>query len=191
MLPRLLWAPPWRRLPLRLRWLRPPPGPALCPAPPPHVVMETDPGGPKPRPRKRPATTLATPPACTLCLEPCEVRLGAWNLRGRLEAFWESVEGNNGSLIGYFGDSPGSTLRCPHPPCPARYHARCLAPHFLGAEPKELLPLGGNCPSCQQEVLWGELIGCGDGDDEWVELGDPTLGHWTDELLQGQQAEPE
>ncbi|XP_052543647.1 structure-specific endonuclease subunit SLX1-like isoform X2 [Tympanuchus pallidicinctus] len=157
MLPRLLWAPPWRRLPLRLRWLRPQPGPALHPAPPPHVVMEMDPGGPKPRPRKRPATTLATPPACTLCLEPCE----------------------------------GRTLRCPRPPCPARCHARCLAPHFLGAEPKELLPLGGTCPSCQQEVLWGELIGCGDGDDEWAALGDPTLGHWTDELLQGQRAEPE
>ncbi|OXB53408.1 hypothetical protein ASZ78_007885 [Callipepla squamata] len=74
-LPRLLWAPPWYRLPLRLRWLRPPPCPTLCPAPPPHVVMETDPGGPRPRPRKRPTPPLTTPSACTLCLEPCE---GHW-----------------------------------------------------------------------------------------------------------------
>ncbi|XP_072207349.1 structure-specific endonuclease subunit SLX1-like [Excalfactoria chinensis] len=157
MLPRLLWAPPWRRLPLRLRWLRPPPGPALCPAPPPHVVIEIDPAGPKPRPKKRPTPTLATPPPCTLCSEPCE----------------------------------GPILRCPRPPCPARCHARCLAPRFLGAEPKELLPLGGTCPCCQQEVLWGELMGHGDGDDEWADLEDPALGHWTDELLQSQQEDPE
>ncbi|KAK2511807.1 hypothetical protein Q9966_016548 [Columba livia] len=31
---------PWNRLPLRLRWLRPPPRPLLSPAPPPHVVVE-------------------------------------------------------------------------------------------------------------------------------------------------------
>ncbi|XP_015733422.1 structure-specific endonuclease subunit SLX1-like [Coturnix japonica] len=157
MLPRLLWAPPWRRLPLRLRWLRPPPGPALCPAPPRHVVVEMDPGGPRPRPKQRHPPAMGTATVCTVCSEPCQ----------------------------------GPTLRCPRPPCPARCHARCLAPRFLRSEPKELLPLGGTCPCCQQEVLWGELIGHGDGDNEWADLGDPALGHWTDELLQGQGEDPE
>uniref|UniRef100_A0A8C3QR25 GIY-YIG domain-containing protein n=1 Tax=Cyanoderma ruficeps TaxID=181631 RepID=A0A8C3QR25_9PASS len=39
LLPRLLLAPPWSRLPLKIRWLRPP-RPALELAPPPHVVEE-------------------------------------------------------------------------------------------------------------------------------------------------------
>ncbi|NXJ07840.1 SLX1 endonuclease, partial [Odontophorus gujanensis] len=108
MLPRLLWATPC----YHLRWLCSSPCPTLCPVPPPHVVVETDPGGPRPRPWKWPTPPLATPSVCTLCLEPCE----------------------------------GPTLRCPQPGCHACCHARCLAPHFLGAEQNELLPLDGTCP---------------------------------------------
>lgn len=103
MLPRLLWAPPWCRLPLRLRWLRPPPGPALCPTPPPHVVMEMSPGGLKPRPRKRPTPTLATPPVCMLCLEPCEVRFWGLGSLGSFGGISGLVGGISGPLIGYFG----------------------------------------------------------------------------------------
>ncbi|NXP94714.1 SLX1 endonuclease, partial [Passerina amoena] len=46
LLPRLLLAPPWNRLPLRIRWLRPP-RPALELAPPPHVVEEEGAGLPR------------------------------------------------------------------------------------------------------------------------------------------------
>ncbi|NXR75931.1 SLX1 endonuclease, partial [Pycnonotus jocosus] len=46
LLPRLLRAPPWSRLPLRIRWLRPP-GHALELAPPPHVVEEKGAGLPR------------------------------------------------------------------------------------------------------------------------------------------------
>ncbi|KAM6289075.1 LOW QUALITY PROTEIN: structure-specific endonuclease subunit SLX1-like, partial [Aegotheles albertisi] len=63
LLPRLLAAPPWRRLPLRLRWLRPRPRPPLRPAPPPHVVFEEEEGeGLQRRPRP-PRRGQATPPA--------------------------------------------------------------------------------------------------------------------------------
>ncbi|NXA00090.1 SLX1 endonuclease, partial [Nesospiza acunhae] len=46
LLPRLLLAPPWNRLPLRIRWLRPP-RPVLELAPPPHVVEEEGAGLPR------------------------------------------------------------------------------------------------------------------------------------------------
>nr|XP_031363455.1 structure-specific endonuclease subunit SLX1-like [Lonchura striata domestica] len=46
VLPRLLRAPPWCRLPLRIRWLRPP-GHAPELAPPPHVTQEEGAGPPR------------------------------------------------------------------------------------------------------------------------------------------------
>ncbi|XP_040399607.1 structure-specific endonuclease subunit SLX1 isoform X1 [Cygnus olor] len=173
LLPRLLRAPPWSRLPLRLRWLRPPPSPAPGPAPPPHVVVEVDPRGLRPRPPRRKATppadlatapaALAPPPPCSLCGLPCE--------------------------------GPDSApLRCPRPGCLAVTHALCLAPRFLRSEPRELLPLRGACPGCQQDVLWGELIrhyhGYHDDEEEEAGLEDPELGHWTDELRLRQGAGP-
>ncbi|NWW42091.1 SLX1 endonuclease, partial [Panurus biarmicus] len=51
LLPRLLRAPPWSRLPLKIRWLRPP-RPALELAPPPHVVEEEGAGLPRLKRRK-------------------------------------------------------------------------------------------------------------------------------------------
>ncbi|CAM9119630.1 unnamed protein product, partial [Bubo scandiacus] len=75
LLPRLLRAPPWRRLPLRLRWLRPPPRPRLAPAPPRTWPWRRRGRGrrDKPRPRRprrtRPAPTARPPPPppCGLC----------------------------------------------------------------------------------------------------------------------------
>ncbi|XP_068779234.1 structure-specific endonuclease subunit SLX1-like [Struthio camelus] len=164
LLPRLLAAPPWRRLPLRLRWLRPALGPAPGPAPPPHVTVEVDADtAPRPRPkRRRPrpppsATPPATPPpaACDLC-------------GGRFQA-------------------GAGVLRCPRPGCPAAAHPPCLAGAFLRPEPRELLPLRGPCPRCHQDLLWGDLIrhhlGYRDDDSDEEEEAAASEGHWTDELL--------
>ncbi|NWT96172.1 SLX1 endonuclease, partial [Urocynchramus pylzowi] len=52
VLPCLLRAPPWSRLPLKIRWLRPP-RPTLELAPPPHVVEEEGAGLPRLKRRKR------------------------------------------------------------------------------------------------------------------------------------------
>ncbi|XP_065511387.1 structure-specific endonuclease subunit SLX1 [Caloenas nicobarica] len=148
LLPRLLRAPPWRRLPLRLRWLRPPPRPPLRPAPPPHVVLEegAGPGGrPRPLPRKRPrppgggAEREATPPGG------CGVCGGGWEA------------------------AAPPPVRCPR--CPLAAHAPCLARLFLRPEPRELLPLHGDCPRCHAHLLWGDVIRYTLGEHEPEEAG--------------------
>ncbi|NXP49610.1 SLX1 endonuclease, partial [Heliornis fulica] len=137
LLPRLLRAPPWCRLPLRLRWLRPSPPPPLDPVPPRHVVVESGQlPARRPRPRRRmrrrssagaTAPEGDTPPAalCELCAEPCQA-------------------------------SP--PLRCPRPGCLLTAHPLCLARVFLRSEPRELLPMHGACPRCHAHLLWGDLI---------------------------------
>ncbi|XP_061299553.1 LOW QUALITY PROTEIN: structure-specific endonuclease subunit SLX1-like [Pezoporus flaviventris] len=158
VLPLLLRAPPWSRLPLRLRWLRPPPqGPApLRPAPPPHVVQEEGALPPSPRKgrgrrRPRPRGAEATPteeeatptPECALCGEEC-------------------------------GPAP-PPLRCPRPPCPMAAHPPCLARCFLRLEPRELLPVGGACPSCDSYLLWGDLIRYSLGEGDVIEGAEPQV----------------
>ncbi|XP_062036574.1 structure-specific endonuclease subunit SLX1 isoform X3 [Lepus europaeus] len=49
-------------------------------------------------------------------------------------------------------------LRCPHPSCRLRAHVICLAEEFLRGEPGQLLPLEGQCPSCKNSLLWGDLV---------------------------------
>eukprot|EP01128_Nolandella_sp_AFSM9_P006380 TRINITY_DN3262_c0_g1_i1.p1 TRINITY_DN3262_c0_g1~~TRINITY_DN3262_c0_g1_i1.p1 ORF type:complete len:351 (-),score=27.15 TRINITY_DN3262_c0_g1_i1:152-1165(-) len=44
-------------------------------------------------------------------------------------------------------------VRCPHARCSDRFHIHCLAMFFLRPHPKELLPTGGECPSCQAREL--------------------------------------
>lgn len=171
LLPRLLCAPPWSRLPLRLRWLRPPPHPPLCPAPPPHVVVEEGGAGPphgtRPRRRRRrrppdrdtpPAAEDTPPPPCALCGELCV-------------------------------EAP-PPLRCPR--CPVAAHPPCLARHFLRSDPAHLLPVGGDCPGCHTHLLWGDLIRHhlgedNDDEEEGAEPEAPALVHPTD---QPDRAEP-
>ncbi|CAL1526323.1 unnamed protein product [Lymnaea stagnalis] len=49
------------------------------------------------------------------------------------------------------------TLNCLHPSCAMVAHIICLAKHFLD-DPAKLLPIEGKCPSCQVNLLWGELV---------------------------------
>lgn len=48
-------------------------------------------------------------------------------------------------------------VQCIKPSCACVYHLICLARHFIGNN-ESLLPVEGNCPSCNSIVLWGDLI---------------------------------
>jgi structure-specific endonuclease subunit SLX1 len=41
--------------------------------------------------------------------------------------------------------------------CEQISHTVCLAKHFIGEE-KQLLPIDGNCPKCDQHLIWGKLF---------------------------------
>lgn len=76
-----------------------------------------------------------------------------------------------------------SPLRCPHPACPLQAHVICLAEEFLQVEPGQLVPLEGQCPGCQNSVLWGDLISlCGMAAQKDEDHSGLEEGHWTDLL---------
>lgn len=127
VLAHMLCTPPWARLPLTLRWLRPDFQRDLCPPPPSHVPLAF--GPPPPRCRATPSTQPDPDPDaeahCSLCAR------------------------------GFQDEVP---LCCPHPSCSVRAHMICLAEWFLQEEPGQLLPLEGQCPGCENSLLWGDLI---------------------------------
>lgn len=48
---------------------------------------------------------------------------------------------------------------CPHGECRSVSHIECLARHFQAeGMPESLIPTGGQCPSCQKDVLWISLM---------------------------------
>nr|XP_020137287.1 structure-specific endonuclease subunit SLX1 isoform X2 [Microcebus murinus] len=160
VLAHMLRAPPWARLPLTLRWLRPDFRQDLCLPPPPHMPLAF--GPPPPRgsvPRCHTSPRADTEPGmdpgaaeacCTLCAQ-----------------LLQDEEG---------------PLCCPHPGCPLRAHVICLAEEFLREEPGQLLPLEGQCPSCENSVLWGDLVWlCRMGTEE-EEESESEEEHWTDML---------
>ncbi|XP_062956806.1 structure-specific endonuclease subunit SLX1 [Cynocephalus volans] len=160
VLAHMLRAPPWARLPLTLRWLRPDFRRDLCPPPPPHVPQAF--GPPPPRtsaPRCRVGTIAATE------LEPSRGAEARCALCARV------LQDEEGPLF------------CPHPGCPLRAHVFCLAEEFLLEEPGQLLPLEGQCPSCKNSLLWGDLIWlCQMGTEEEEEDSELEEEHWTDML---------
>jgi len=51
-------------------------------------------------------------------------------------------------------------LVCPIDSCHMTSHLKCLANHFLGQGPKGdlILPIQGQCPQCQSQLQWSELV---------------------------------
>lgn len=47
-------------------------------------------------------------------------------------------------------------MTCLNPKCLLYSHVICLAKLFV--EPGEIIPIEGNCPSCKQDLLWGDLV---------------------------------
>lgn len=160
VLAHMLRAPPWLRLPLTLRWLRPDFRQELSPAPPPHMPIAFGPPPPQPSVPKRLTASeadserpldLDAKASCMLC--------------ARL------LQDEEGPLC------------CPHPGCPLRAHIICLAEEFLREDPGQLLPLEGHCPSCKNSLLWGSLVGqCRRMDTEEEEDLELEEEHWTDLL---------
>ncbi|KAG3259582.1 structure-specific endonuclease subunit SLX1 isoform X2 [Ictidomys tridecemlineatus] len=107
---------------------------------------------------------------------------GAWRTSGR--GPWEMVLIVHGfpSAVAALRDED-SPLCCPHPGCPLKTHVICLAEEFLQEEPGQLLPLEGQCPSCENSLLWGDLIRlCRMGTEEEEDGSELEEEHWTDML---------
>lgn len=82
VLAHMLRAPPWARLPLTVRWLRPDFRRDLCPAPPPHMPIAFGPPPARPSVQKRLAVREAddepqpdpgAPSSCSLCARALQV----------------------------------------------------------------------------------------------------------------------
>jgi structure-specific endonuclease subunit SLX1 len=54
----------------------------------------------------------------------------------------------------------GIALTCPNTSCNMISHLKCLANHFLAGDSKKnvLLPIQGQCPRCNHELEWTELV---------------------------------
>nr|XP_020014709.1 structure-specific endonuclease subunit SLX1 isoform X5 [Castor canadensis] len=107
----------------------------LCPPPPPHVPLAFG-----PLPPRTCALKCRTGPVADSDSGP---DLGA---------------GDSCTLCARALQDEEGPLCCPHPDCPLRAHMTCLAEEFLREEPGQLLPLEGQCPSCKNTLLWGDLI---------------------------------
>ncbi|KAM4814110.1 structure-specific endonuclease subunit SLX1 [Urocitellus parryii] len=160
VLAHMLRAPPWARLPLTLRWLRQDFRQDLCPPPPPHVPLAFGPPPPRAQLPKRCAGPVVDrerekDPGAQSCCTLCARTL----------------------------EDEDSPLCCPHPGCPLKTHVICLAEEFLQEEPGQLLPLEGQCPSCENSLLWGDLIRlCRMGTEEEEDGSELEEEHWTDML---------
>lgn len=159
VLAHMLRVPPWVRLPLTLRWLRPDFRHELSPVPPPHMPIAFGPVPPQPLVPKR----------LTASETDSERQLDG-DARGSCMLCARMLQDEEGPLC------------CPHPGCPLRAHIICLAAEFLREEPGQLLPLEGHCPSCKKSLLWGSLIGQCHVETEEEEDLELEEEHWTDLL---------
>ena len=72
-------------------------------------------------------------------------------------------------------------VRCYHGGCSLVAHVTCLAPK-LCRDSDQLVPVSGDCPLCDQELLWGELIRQSkrsmEKKKELVDVGSDILSLW-------------
>ncbi|KAJ3975412.1 hypothetical protein EV361DRAFT_503113 [Lentinula raphanica] len=61
-----------------------------------------------------------------------------------------------------YTSEPLTHALCPHHSCEGTAHLLCLSRYFLKQGSAEsMVPRGGNCPSCSNFVLWGDIVkGC-------------------------------
>ncbi|XP_064612860.1 structure-specific endonuclease subunit slx1-like [Liolophura sinensis] len=86
-------------------------------------------------------------------------------------------------------------MRCYRPECHMTAHMVCLSRLFLtgagaatedGCCPLQVIPVGGMCPSCAQELLWGDLIRYKQGCFQAIQEETSSDGHWTNDLQASQ-----
>jgi len=47
---------------------------------------------------------------------------------------------------------------CPAPGCDSVTHLTCLSKHFLKNDESSIVPVQGNCPSCNTELMWVDVV---------------------------------
>lgn len=50
------------------------------------------------------------------------------------------------------------SVSCVDPTCNFIGHILCVSNHFLSADKENLIPVQGNCPRCNVNTLWGDLV---------------------------------
>nr|XP_032816410.1 structure-specific endonuclease subunit slx1-like isoform X5 [Petromyzon marinus] len=144
---RVLWhmvrVPPWCRLPLTLRWLRPeyredfPVGME----PPLHMPVAFGPVRAKARPCGGSRTQQQQGEVAVQSMNPSQATGAA-----RCMLCHQRIQQED------------ERMSCFHPGCRMEAHITCLARDFLKTDPTQLLPVEGQCPGCKNAVLWGDLV---------------------------------
>nr|XP_032816407.1 structure-specific endonuclease subunit slx1-like isoform X2 [Petromyzon marinus] len=143
---RVLWhmvrVPPWCRLPLTLRWLRPeyredfPVGME----PPLHMPVAFGPVRAKARPCGGSRTQQQQGEVAVQSMNPSQ------------------ATGAARCMLCHQRIQEDERMSCFHPGCRMEAHITCLARDFLKTDPTQLLPVEGQCPGCKNAVLWGDLV---------------------------------
>ncbi|QQP49056.1 Structure-specific endonuclease subunit SLX1 -like protein [Caligus rogercresseyi] len=129
----MLQTPPWSRLPLTLRWLRPD-----------LTSIPQDKSPPLHMP-------IVYGPVCSIKIPSAK----GSNPETDMEEHDSLICSICFSDIGPISEE---CVKCISPKCSAASHITCLANQFLVNEPDRLLPISGKCPVCDLDVLWGDII---------------------------------
>ena len=97
------------------------------------------------------ASALASGPRtlmCSLCTNPIDIHT---TVRPFSSSLWCHPLTNI--------QDPVTVCLCPTAACHSIAHISCLADHFQVQDPlTPIIPRGGNCPTCQTWVSWGEIV---------------------------------
>lgn len=143
---------PWHRLPLTVQWLLPQ--------------------------YQRPFPADLQPPIhMPICVGPVNSTRPGTEAKAGAEEVPEQQQEELLCNLCFEPATPSQRLVCLYPRCGAVSHTLCLAENFLSGT-DQLLPVRGQCPTCEGEELWGDLLkkknGCYSG------LEQPTEGEQGD-----------